>query len=114
MSSRKKSARQRGGSAFAQLYRTSLWQRLRKAQLEKEPLCCLCQARGQIVPATVCNHTNGHPPGETEQMFWSGPFDSQCVGCHSGDTARLENGRVQIKGCDIEGWPIDAGMYKRI
>lgn len=98
--------RQRGGSAFAHLYGTARWQRTRKAQLEREPLCCKCQARGRLTVASVCNHTNGHPAGETEQQFWGGPFDSQCADCHNGVTATLER-TGRIKGGDANGWSLD-------
>lgn len=100
--------RQRGGTAFAHLYKTARWQRIRKAQLAREPLCSRCAARGEVTAATVCNHTNGHPAGETEDQFWSGPFDSQCVTCHSGETARIERGATMLKGCDEDGWPLPA------
>ena len=105
--------RQNGGSAFAHLYGTARWQRTRKTQLEREPLCSKCKARGHVTVATVCNHTNGHPAGETEEMFWSGPFDSQCANCHNVDQARLERGAVQVRGCDEDGWPIGAWPVPR-
>lgn len=98
--------RQSGGSAFAHLYGMARWQRTRKAQLDREPLCSRCKARGHVTVATVCNHTNGHPAGETEDMFWRGPFDSQCADCHNTDQARLERGAVHIRGCDDDGWPV--------
>ncbi len=101
--------RQRGGTQFKHLYGTARWKRLRRAQLEREPLCSMCAKRGRVTEATVCNHTLGHPDGETEDQFWSGPFDSQCNDCHNGDTARIERGATQLKGCDDDGWPIDAG-----
>ena len=80
MSSR---VRQRVGSAFGHLYRTTRWQRLRKAQLENE-LCAFCLTQGYAVPATVCDHVDGHRLGETEEMFWSGPFQSLCQRYHNG------------------------------
>ncbi len=97
--------RQQGGSKFAHLYRTARWQATRRQQLDREPLCCRCKRRGKDTLATVCNHTNGHPAGETEEQFWAGPFDSQCAPCHSGDTAREEQGKA-AKGCDASGWPL--------
>lgn len=96
--------RQRGGTRFAHLYRTARWQRVRAAQLAAHPLCWRCESRGRITAATVCNHTKGHPEGETEEQFWRGPFDSQCATCHSGDQAREERGKGE-KGCDASGWP---------
>ena len=97
--------RQRGGTAYAHLYGTARWKRTRARQLAKEPLCWRCVKRGLVVEATVCNHTKGHPIGETEGQFWSGPFDSQCATCHSGETAREERGRPLI-ACGVDGWPV--------
>lgn len=97
--------RQQGGTKFAHLYRTARWQRIRAQQLAREPLCWRCEQRGKLTAATVCNHTNGHPAGETEEQFWAGPFDSQCAACHSGDQARVEQGKA-IRGCDAAGWPL--------
>ena len=91
---------------FRKLYGTQRWRKLAKAQLVREPLCWRCEKAGRVTPATVCNHTNGHPADETEEQFWAGPFDSQCAKCHSGDQAREERGGVVIKGCDADGWPI--------
>jgi len=98
--------RQRGGTAFAKLYGTARWQRIRAAQLCKEPLCAMCANRGLTIAATVCDHINGHPAGETEAMFWGGPFQSLCATCHSGDKARIERGTAP-RGCDEDGWPAD-------
>ena len=102
--------RQRGGSAYGQLYRTARWQRLRKAQLEKEPLCGYCAAQGYAVVATVCDHIDGHPSGETEEKFWSGPFQSLCQGCHNGAKQEQER-RGSLRGGDINGMPIDRNHH---
>lgn len=98
--------RQRGGGRFSANYRTAKWQRVRRFQLDREPLCKFCERRGLVVLATVCNHVNGHPAGETEQQFWEGPFNSLCADCHNSDQARLERGGKQIRGCDEDGWPV--------
>ncbi|MDF4005308.1 hypothetical protein P3W33_18065 [Luteibacter sp. PPL552] len=98
-------ARQRGGTRFAHCYGTARWQRVRAAQLAQAPLCAMCTARGLTVAATVCDHVNGHPAGETEAMFWNGPFQSLCAPCHSGDKARMERGKER-RGCDAHGWPL--------
>jgi hypothetical protein len=58
-----------------------------------------------VVAATVCDHVNGHPAGETEAMFWDGPFQSLCRDCHNSDKARIERGR-EFRGCDADGWPL--------
>lgn len=100
-----KPTRQEGGSQFSRLYKTYKWQQIRRRQLDKEPLCWRCKEKGFITEATVCNHTRGHPKGETERMFWEGPFDSQCAECHSGDQQRQELGSGP-KGCGVDGWPL--------
>jgi hypothetical protein len=99
--------RQRGGSAFNHLYNLQRWKRTRAEQLAKQPLCEFCLKRGRTVPANVCDHVNGHPVGETEAMFWEGPFQSLCNDCHNGDKARMEHGRAP-RGCDDDGWPLAA------
>lgn len=96
--------RQRGGTQFAHLYRTARWQATRKRQLGKEPLCAYCQRRGLTTAATVCDHVDGHPAGETESKFFGGPFQSLCQPCHSSTKAREEMGKGE-KGCDASGWP---------
>ena len=102
--------RQGGGSAFSHLYPTARWQRLRKAQLEKEPLCAYCMAQGDAVVATVCDHIDGHPNGETEETFWSGPFQSLCQRCHSGAKQEQER-RGSLRGGDVNGMPIDRNHH---
>jgi hypothetical protein len=102
---RRSASRQVGGSVFSHLYGTARWQRIRAVQLAKHPLCAFCTRRGRVAAASVCDHTNGHPAGETEAMFWGGPLQSLCATCHSGDKARMERGR-EIRGCDADGWPL--------
>ena len=106
----KSGPRQRGGSAFGHLYRTARWQRLRKAQLENAPLCAFCLAQGYAVPATVCDHVDGHPLGETEEMFWSGPFQSLCQRCHNGAKQEQE-WRGSLRGGDEAGMPLDRNHH---
>ena len=98
--------RQPGGTAYKQMYSTSRWQRVRRRQLEKEPLCAYCLRQGYTVAANVCDHVKGHPSGETEEQFWEGPFQSLCKACHNGAKQVLER-RGRLAGGDEYGWPID-------
>ena len=100
--------RQRGGTQFAHLYRTARWLRIRAWQLEREPLCAYCARRGVTKVATVCDHVDGHPAGETQTKFYAGPFQSLCASCHSSTKAREETGKGE-KGCDAAGWPYARG-----
>jgi 5-methylcytosine-specific restriction endonuclease McrA len=64
-------------------YRLHRWQKLRRAQLRKEPLCAMCFAKGKIVPATVADHVVPHRGDWTQ--FWMGELQSLCAACHNGD-----------------------------
>ena len=97
--------RQRGGTAFAHLYRTARWQRLRARQLEREPLCRYCAEDGRVTEATVCDHLDGHPVGETEAKFWAGPFGSVCRMCHDSLSRRRDNGKAVVS-IGPDGWPL--------
>lgn len=102
--------RQRGGTAFAHLYRTARWQGIRRAQLAQEPLCAYCLAQGNTKLATVCDHVNGHPVGETEQGFWVGPFQSLCASCHNGAKQEQER-HGTLRGGTTDGWPLDQNHH---
>lgn len=91
---------------FRRLYGTQRWRRLAKKQVALEPLCAMCAKLDRATEAEVCDHVNGHPDDETEEQFWSGPFQSLCKGCHDGAKKREENGRPLV-GCDADGWPIE-------
>lgn len=91
-------------SRYRHLYSRARWQRIRKAQLAREPLCRYCGLLGQVTAATVCDHVNGHPATETEEQFWSGPFQSLCRPCHDG-AKRSQEARGYLRGCDKAGKP---------
>lgn len=71
-------------------YGTARWQRLRARQLQAQPLCAFCAARGLVITATVCDHTEPHRGDEVK--FWAGPFTSLCKPCHDSDKQRIEKG----------------------
>lgn len=85
-------------------YGTARWQKLRKAQLSREPLCAYCLKQEVIEAATVCDHTEPHKGDEDK--FWTGPFQSLCKRCHDSTKQSEERtGRKrQVYGAD--GWPI--------
>lgn len=87
----------------ARLYGTAKWQRIRKAQLSREPLCRYCTQMGRVVAATVCDHITPHRGNAT--AFYAGPFQSLCATCHSGAKQQLEKSGV-LRGCGVDGYPM--------
>ena len=73
---------------WRKLYNTARWRKLRLWQLAQEPLCRLCEAKGDATAATICDHVERH--GGDEARFWAGPFQSLCKACHDGEKQRLE------------------------
>ena len=65
-------------------YNHRYWQRIRKFQLLKEPLCRLCADQGRQTPANTCDHID--PLWETWNEFIRGPFQSLCSQCHNDKT----------------------------
>lgn len=54
---------------------------MRKAQLDKDPLCAMCQASGLVVIATVVDHIEPHS-GDAD-LFWNADnLQSLCAPCH--------------------------------
>lgn len=82
-------------------YNTARWQRLRKEQLRKEPLCAMCLPR--CVAATICDHVQPHK-GDLNK-FWTGPFQSLCKPHHDSDKQRIEKGGKPKQRIAADGWP---------
>jgi 5-methylcytosine-specific restriction protein A len=68
-------------SPTALLYRTARWLRMRKVQLQKEPLCRFHHRLGEVVPASVVDHVTPHK-GDKELFFDEGNLQSLCKPCH--------------------------------
>jgi 5-methylcytosine-specific restriction protein A len=88
----------------AHLYKTARWQAIRKQQLDKEPLCRMCQRDKRVAAATVCDHIEPHRGDRIK--FHAGPFQSLCASCHSGEKRSLEeHGKVRRR-VGTDGWPL--------
>lgn len=100
--------RRRGHAGrYSYLYKTRRWQKIRKNQLTKEPLCQgECKEKGKVTVATVCDHIEPHR-GDMEK-FYSGPFQSLCEHCHNSVKQRLDNGSP---GCNANGIPVDQNHH---
>lgn len=86
------------------LYDTARWKRIRKAQLQAEPLCRMCAEQGKVTAATVCDHVKPHKGDE--ELFYGGPFQSLCKPHHDG-AKQAEEASGLVRGCDDDGWPLD-------
>ncbi|MCU0938497.1 MAG: hypothetical protein MUC86_05010 [Burkholderiaceae bacterium] len=73
---------------FSYLYGFARWRRLRLRQLQREPLCRVCQQEGRITLATICDHVAPHR-GDMAR-FWGGPFQSLCKRCHDSTKKAIE------------------------
>jgi 5-methylcytosine-specific restriction enzyme A len=109
-----KAPRHAGKPLWLKWYGTQRWRRRAKHQLEVEPLCHACRARGLVEAATIADHVEHH--GGDEGRFWTGELQSLCAGCHSSkslvDRAARRTGRPpRVKGCDAHGHPTDPNHF---
>jgi 5-methylcytosine-specific restriction enzyme A len=79
---------ERPNAGLRRLYFSERWRRLRAAQLEQEPACYDCKAKGKLEPATDVHHKQ-KPRNETE-FFDALRLGSLCHRCHSIRTQRGE------------------------
>lgn len=85
-------------------YNLAAWKRIRAEQLKRQPLCFMCERRGLITPATVCDHIEPHR-GDINR-FLGGPFQSLCASCHSRDKQIIERGGEAPVETGADGWPV--------
>lgn len=90
---------------WRKLYSTARWKRLRIAQLQAEPLCRFCKARGIIKPANTVDHIEPHRGDE--ELFWN-PENLQSLDtiCHNALKQQMESGGYSSM-CDDDGMPLD-------
>jgi 5-methylcytosine-specific restriction protein A len=85
-------------------YGLASWKERRRHQLQAEPLCALCLAKGELTGATVADHIEPHA-GDWNK-FVLGALRSLCAECHDGlqPSFRHKPYRLDI-GAD--GFPLD-------
>ena len=72
-------------------YNTAVWQRIRVAQLSRQPLCQSCTNRGRVTQATVVDHI--FPWQQIgDEAFVANTFQSLCPECHSVKTGLEQQG----------------------
>lgn len=90
---------------YRRWYYTTRWRELRKAQLQRAPLCHLCGAAGRRTPATIVDHQRPHR-GSAELFFEPSNLASLCKPHHDATKQREEAGRRQVAVAD-DGWPAE-------
>jgi len=63
------------------------WRKYRKVFLGMNPLCVLCQRRGEISGASVVDHIIPHK-GDKELFYDEGNHQALCVRCHNAKSAK--------------------------
>lgn len=89
------------------LYSSRRWRALRHRHLDKDPLCCMCQAEGRTTIATICDHIEPHRGDMVK--FWHGPFQSLCAPHHSSVKQSQEKGGSKTTlrpTIGLDGWPV--------
>ena len=101
---RRHDQRRRQSQPWRALYDTARWQRLRREQLAREPLCRRCTRDGKVTAATVVHHEQRH--NGDAHLFFASPLESLCAWHHDAEAQSTEAlGYSTTIGPD--GWPID-------
>lgn len=91
------------------LYNTAEWKRLRKAQLQAEPFCCMCMDKdARTERATIVDHKKPHRGDRT--LFFD-PFNLQslCKWHHDSIKQSLEkggSGAGKKRAWGVDGLPL--------
>jgi 5-methylcytosine-specific restriction endonuclease McrA len=88
------------------LYNDRRWASLRRAQLEKQPLCERCLQDGAITVATIVHHVTAHK-GNEPLFFDRDNLASSCKRCHDSTEQSIER-RGYDRSVSDDGWPQDA------
>jgi len=91
-------------ATWNQWYNLEVWRKRSRRQKRQEPLCRMCLAMGQVVPATIADHIVPHK-GDWES-FLGGALQSLCFDCHNSRKKADEN-RGYSRELGPDGWPID-------
>ena len=76
-------------------------------QLDRFPLCKMCQESGIITPANTVDHIIPHENDPI--LFWdTDNFQSLCPTHHSG-VKRIIDTHGYSQACDKDGFPLDSG-----
>ena len=91
-------------TAWDNFYKTSRWQRLRRLQLQRHPLCKFCLERAIVTAANVVDHVTPHR-GDWN-AFVTGELQSLCEPCHKSTKREIEL-RGYRSDVGLDGYPTD-------
>jgi hypothetical protein len=91
---------------FTKLYKTRMWQRIREARLNEEPLCRMCKADGVITPAEVVDHVKRHH-GCWQRFADYENTQSLCKRHHDSDKQSQEWFEALPDRAGLDGYPTD-------
>jgi 5-methylcytosine-specific restriction enzyme A len=87
------------------LYDNVRWRKARAMFLKYNPLCVMCEKRGETVVASIVDHITPH--NGDSGLFWDPDnWMALCPSCHSGWKRQLEN-KGYTQACDVNGMPTD-------
>lgn len=101
----RRNQRSDAAEAYRALYKTGRWKRLRAWQLQRRPLCAMCEKIGCITAATIADHVTPHR-GDTELFFDGRNLQSLCKTHHDG-VKQSEERRGFSTEVAADGWPTD-------
>ena len=82
------------------------WQQNRALFLQRHPLCCMCEHKGIVTPATVVDHIIPHRGDE--ELFWNeGNWQPLCKEHHDRDKQTLETTGKVIHTIGPDGYPVE-------
>lgn len=96
--------RSEAAKAWRAWYGTTRWERRRKDQLAREPLCRMCLAAKRLTPGTVADHVVEHKGDPA--LFWFGELQTLCAPHHN-STKKADEYWGWSAGVDETGWPTD-------
>ena len=70
----------------SKFYNSRTWRKLRRAFLDANPLCVVCESNGEVTSATVADHIV--PINKGGESLDEKNLQSMCARCHNAKSAR--------------------------
>ena len=81
------------------------WRKARLNFLAEHPLCVYCERDGRTMVATICDHIKAHKGDPV--LFWDVSNWQPLCKLHHDSTKKSEEMSGGIRGCDVDGNPLD-------